>query len=204
MNRNEEGFIEALKTLVHSEPEKLAFFNGERKGVAPPPFVPNDVRKIIPQNVRTKRRQFSVRYSLAAACVIALFAIAINNADTNSILYNISFDLPGAQGGGGASTSPPMTVQEADKTGAGNDKFNGTAKEDASLEDAPAGAAADDATADASAATPPSANAPEGAFSQPPGEPGALGFVPALMMTVAAVIVILSIITHIRRTRETD
>ena len=82
INRTEDNFKEALKTLVTEEPEKLAFFDGADKG-AIPPFIydqtEDDTRtKVVNIGAGRRRRNMFGMIAAAACSLVFVFAAVIS------------------------------------------------------------------------------------------------------------------------------
>ena len=115
MNNREKNFKEALKTLVGSEPEKLAFFDGSGKASIPP-FVPEakteDLRK--PAYVKRQRRGYMFGMVAAAACCIVFASAAIINYGPGSLDTAVSGDYSAATAAPEAPAAPAAVEPEGE------------------------------------------------------------------------------------------
>ncbi|MCL1896026.1 MAG: hypothetical protein FWG03_05710 [Clostridiales bacterium] len=113
INRNEENFKNALKTLVLAEPEKLAYFSEHEINIRVPQFVPD--RKQV-SNTR-KRRQYSYSMAAAAACFVVFASVAAYGFAPGTS----GGGLPGPDEGAGMETAVPAPVGISQEAGDGDE-----------------------------------------------------------------------------------
>ncbi|MCL1896653.1 MAG: hypothetical protein FWG03_08915 [Clostridiales bacterium] len=123
IDRNEENFKNALKTLVLAEPEKLAYFSEYEINIPVPQFAPS--RKQV--SITRKRRQYSYSMAAAAACFIVF---------VSATAYGFA---PGTSGGGlagpdeGAGTETAVPAPAGISQEAGDEDDDPVNKESVTL-----------------------------------------------------------------------
>lgn len=146
----EEKFKETIKSLVHDEPEKLAFYKDLGPSSAIPLFVPSEksTEETKYLSVRTKKRRYAFGMAAAAACFVVFISIAIIGLAPGANTYVAESSAlnrleAGYGSGGSAGTAKDTAAPEAPAAGATSEESITTMQDAPSAEilseeDAPA------------------------------------------------------------------